>query len=154
MPPRKETRISAYGLLLQADKILLCRLAGRSFGNEGKWTLPGGGLEFAETPEAAMVREVREETGLDVQPTSIAGIDTLLVELPELHHHGIRIIYHTSTPVGTLRFERHGTTDRCEWFTPQQALALPLVSLAQTGLALAFPETAPADTGTVSVLSS
>ena len=31
------------------------------------WTLPGGGVESNEKSEAAIIREVREETGLDVQ---------------------------------------------------------------------------------------
>lgn len=37
----------------------------------GVWTLPGGGINMDETPEAAAIREVREETGLVVH--SIAG---------------------------------------------------------------------------------
>lgn len=33
----------------------------------GRWSLPGGRVEAAEAPTAALVREVREETGLDVE---------------------------------------------------------------------------------------
>src|SRR5271157_2627794 len=39
----------------------------------GLYTLPGGGVELGETLEQAVVREVREETGLDVEPVELAG---------------------------------------------------------------------------------
>jgi ADP-ribose pyrophosphatase YjhB (NUDIX family) len=39
----------------------------------GLYTLPGGGVELGETLEEAVVREVREETALDVEPVGLAG---------------------------------------------------------------------------------
>jgi 8-oxo-dGTP diphosphatase len=39
----------------------------------GRWDLPGGFLEEDEDPITALRREVREETGLDVDPTTLVG---------------------------------------------------------------------------------
>jgi ADP-ribose pyrophosphatase YjhB (NUDIX family) len=53
------------GVVIEDDRILLLNQdtdAGRS------WSLPGGKLEDGETLAAALVREMREETGLDVEP--------------------------------------------------------------------------------------
>lgn len=41
---------------------------------EGVWSLPAGAIEPTETPAQAVVREVREETGLIVRPVQVAGI--------------------------------------------------------------------------------
>ena len=70
------TRISAYGFVLDGNRLLLCRLSGHVL-DAGKWTLPGGAIEFGEAPEAAMAREVEEETGLRVVSAGLAGVDLL-----------------------------------------------------------------------------
>ncbi|HXQ84051.1 MAG TPA: NUDIX hydrolase [Xanthobacteraceae bacterium] len=39
----------------------------------GLYTLPGGGVELGETLEQAVIREVREETALEIEPITLAG---------------------------------------------------------------------------------
>jgi 8-oxo-dGTP pyrophosphatase MutT (NUDIX family) len=42
--------------------------------DNGLWDLPAGAIDPGETPAQAIVREVREETGLIVEPTAVAGV--------------------------------------------------------------------------------
>ncbi len=54
-------RTSIKALVLNEEKkILLIKEA------NGKWELPGGGMEFGETPHDCLHREVREEMGIDI----------------------------------------------------------------------------------------
>jgi ADP-ribose pyrophosphatase YjhB (NUDIX family) len=41
--------------------------------HRGLWSLPGGRIEAGESPDQAVVREVREETGLEVRPGKPVG---------------------------------------------------------------------------------
>jgi mutator protein MutT len=63
-----QVRTSGY-ILNEAKQILLCRRA-----DVMMWDVPGGAVELGETPAEALVREVAEETGLQVHPTKLLGV--------------------------------------------------------------------------------
>jgi 8-oxo-dGTP pyrophosphatase MutT (NUDIX family) len=53
----------------EAGRILLARNR-----DTGGWMLPGGAIDPGEGPREAVIREAREETGLQVEPVQIAGV--------------------------------------------------------------------------------
>ena len=135
------TRISAHALVLDDDRrILLCRIASH-IDAAGHWTLPGGGLEFGETPEAGALREVEEESGLTVELAGLAGTFNAVVDRPPERGgpmHWVSILYRARPTGGELRDELEDSTDTCAWFAEAEARVLPLVRLSVEGLDLAF----------------
>jgi len=60
----------AYAVIFdEAGRVLFCHLRDCDF-----WNLPGGGVESGEAPWQAVVREVLEETGLEVEVVRLAGL--------------------------------------------------------------------------------
>jgi len=57
--------VGVGAIVFQDEKVLLVRRGREPL--KGEWSLPGGRLELGEHLEAAVVREVREETGLSVR---------------------------------------------------------------------------------------
>jgi 8-oxo-dGTP diphosphatase len=68
-PTRPYLAVSAA--IFRDGKVLIVR-RGRPPA-QGVYTLPGGGVELGETLEQAVIREVREETALDIEPVELVG---------------------------------------------------------------------------------
>ena len=62
---KKYKQLGAYGLLISDDKILLIKKHGGPY--DGKLDLPGGTIEFGETPADTLKRELQEEVGILVK---------------------------------------------------------------------------------------
>ena len=56
--------VAVKALLFDQDKFLLVKRSDKARGEHHYWELPGGRMEFGETPENALQRELMEETGL------------------------------------------------------------------------------------------
>jgi 8-oxo-dGTP diphosphatase len=62
-----EKRIVVGGAVLDAGRLLAARRSAPP-ALVGRWELPGGKLEPGETPEEGLIRELREELGVEVKP--------------------------------------------------------------------------------------
>ena len=63
---------SVTAVVIRDNKVLLAR---HTYGKgAGKLIIPGGYVEFGETPQAAVVREFLEETNITISPKEIIGI--------------------------------------------------------------------------------
>jgi ADP-ribose pyrophosphatase YjhB (NUDIX family) len=139
------TYVGAYGICVDdAHRLLLARIR-EDTPDDGKWTLPGGGLLYGETPEAAVRREVEEETGLQAEPEAILGTSVMTLERSSTFDgarvHFVGLLYRVRLVGGTLRDEVGGTTDACGWFGRDEIAAMPLVWLVERdALPLAFPD--------------
>lgn len=146
-----QTYLGAYALSFDAlDRLLLCRLSEGCI-EAGYWTLPGGGLDWGEPPENAVVRELHEETGL--KASEVRLVRNVFSEVyPETEErpgdpvHHVGLLYRVGmAAVDMLRPETAGTTDHCAWFTREEAEKLPLTSLGRFALDIAWPETGGTD---------
>ena len=124
---RKRQRIAAYGVCRDEDGRILLARASSAIALQGRWFLPGGGVDHGESPTASLTREMEEESGLAVTVGPLLDVLSDVRTLPDgTSLHTVRIIYRVDSWSGTLRPEADGTTDAVGWFTPEEVRKLPL----------------------------
>ncbi|MFW9928734.1 MAG: NUDIX domain-containing protein [Candidatus Thorarchaeota archaeon] len=74
--------IGVGGVIIHNNKVLLVKLTyGRA---RGMFLIPGGLVEKGEILEEGLIREIKEETGLDIHPSKIIGIRSMVRERDHL----------------------------------------------------------------------
>lgn len=115
--PLRLQRLAAYALIRRGEAVLLTRISPRGH-HTGSWTLPGGGVDHGESPTAAVVREVREECGVEVDVGELLTVhDTHFTGTAPSGRledfHGVHLVYGATLPAGAepRSTEQDGTTD-------------------------------------------
>ncbi len=126
--PNRVLRPAAYCVIYDAvGGILLTEWAHRDAKPVRRgWTLPGGGMEFGESPDAAARREVYEETGFHVELISEPLVQSMFYAAAELgsdaEFQALRFTYRARITGGSLGIvDVGGTTTDVGFFTIAEA---------------------------------
>jgi ADP-ribose pyrophosphatase YjhB (NUDIX family) len=136
------TRVAAYALCTDDGRILLTRFALSGHPDHGRWTMPGGGMEWGESPLETAHRELLEETGLAAALGEVAGVYArwLTAEESVRGESGlyVAIVFHASDVRGDLleHFDADDTTDAAQWFPIEGLDEVPHVELVDFVLEL------------------
>jgi 8-oxo-dGTP diphosphatase len=129
---KRRQRIAAYGVCRDGDGRILLARASSSISLQGRWFLPGGGVDHGESPTDSLVREMMEESGLTVTVGPLLHVLSDVRTLPDgTSLHTVRIIYEVASWSGTLRPEVGGTTDAVGWFSREEVRDMPLAHYVQ-----------------------
>lgn len=123
--------MGVYGRCVADGAILLTRLSAIE-PDAGRWTLPGGGMDFGEHPHETLTREFFEETGLTPEIGPVIDVRSKLlaanVRRPALHV--VQIVYEVYASGVPQVQEVDGSTSEASWVPLTVASSYPLVDLA------------------------
>jgi len=130
--------VGVGGVVVRAGAVLLVERAAEPL--KGRWTLPGGVVELGETLEAALVRELREETGLEVRVLELVeALDRITPDdAQRVRYHYVLLDYLCEPAAG----EAHAGSDvaAVAWVQPEEFAAYDVPEktrqVIQRGLAL------------------
>jgi 8-oxo-dGTP diphosphatase len=134
------TRLAAYAVLVnENDEILLTWFNGGAGESEQGWSLPGGGVNFDEGIEDAVVRETYEETGYVVEVGPLLAMSHFTAPFSRrraLPFRSQRLLFAATIVGGQLgTIEVGGTTDFARWI-PLADFPLPEHSVGIVDLAV------------------
>ena len=104
--PRVDTRlyperpvVGVGAVIVEAGKVLLVKRRYEPLA--GRWSIPGGTLELGETLEAGVAREMREETGLDIEVGPVIEVfDRIMLDAERRVRYHFVLVDYLCWPIG------------------------------------------------------
>ncbi|PIS01610.1 MAG: hypothetical protein COT84_01685 [Chlamydiae bacterium CG10_big_fil_rev_8_21_14_0_10_35_9] len=109
--------------ILHKEKFLMLKRSPKSsFGNS--WCLPGGKIDREETPLQGILREIKEEIGMSLDPKKLEVCNKLFVKRPDVEYVFHLYFYKSDIFSEVILNEEH---TKSLWVTHTQALTMPLI---------------------------
>ncbi len=143
-PAQRQPVVTVGGLIFdEADRVLMIRTHKWS----GLWGIPGGKTKFGETSEDALRRELREETGLEIDDIQFVLVQDC-IHSTEFYRdaHFVLLNYTCRCAAGgSDAVQLNEEAEEYRWLRPTQALDLPLNQPTRTLLEAVLKEQQPAE---------
>ena len=124
----KQIKVGVGAMIFYKDKLLLCRSPKWS----SKWVIPGGKMEWGETIEETIKREIKEETELDIKVHSVNEIRTAInpkefKSKDEIHF----VLVDCTCSTDSDKVKINDEHDKFVWVTPEEALKMDLLQYSR-----------------------
>ena len=116
------------------DKILLMKRGSLSKSEPNTWCIPGGAVEFNERMEDSVVREIKEELGVDIEVVKQYGCANHI--MPTEGKHWVSTIFLCKITQGEPKVMEPGKCDEIGWFSLEEMKGLALGVIMKENLKL------------------
>ncbi len=106
----QKPRVTVGAIIHKKGKVLLVKRGTEPF--KDYWAIPGGHIDFGETAEQAVIREAKEETGLDIKPRFFRYFDEII---DDYDWHSVVLMFSCDFS-GKISFDKKEITD-LKWFS-------------------------------------
>ena len=120
----KRRPVATVGALIYNKTGLVLMVRTRKWSD--KWGIPGGKIEYGETAEAALKRELKEETGLDVGDVKFILVQDCIQSDEFYRDEHFLLLNYTCSCVGPVEIRLNDEAQHFEWMESRAALKLDL----------------------------
>lgn len=131
MEEHVRSRVSAYAIAVEQDRLLLTQLSDSSpVFTPGLWHLPGGGIDPGEQPQETLERELYEETGLELLDARLVDARTYTARRLGVSWNLVGLFYVVDLKPGPLMVTKTGDSTCAVSWMPLSGLEDSMLSPA------------------------
>lgn len=115
-------------------KLFIAKRGKKARNERDKWEIPGGSVEFGETFEQAIKREIKEELDIEIEVLELLGICDHII--PDEKQHWVSPTYICRIIKGKPKILEPEKCEEIGWFTLEEAEQLPLSIITKHDISL------------------
>jgi len=119
-------------ILNHEGKIFLAKRGSEARNERNKWECPGGGVEFGDTLEETLVREMKEEYGFEVEPVELLDVCNHI--LSQESQHWVSPAFICRVKSGFPKIMEPHKCEEIGWYTLDQAEKMNLTEVTKYNL--------------------